>query len=143
MISTFMLLSIFGGISVWVIGQSLPTLLKHKNPIRHFFLMFRAIFNIAPKKVSIRLMIMLTFNLVIFIMLMCNSTYVDLNFFLKLPGVFFILGYETILLSLCISVFVTRKEKEENWMMIRMKAHRCIYGDYPKANEYGNLFDRN
>jgi hypothetical protein len=145
-ISFLELFFIFGGIGVFVLGQSLPTLMKHKQPFKHYFLMVVAIFKIETRKACSRLLMPVLFGFVIFFLLIPIIPPMGDNlalFYTSKP--IFILG--------CINLFflsfpiiarlmgLIRKKQEKDWMAIRIRAHYSIYGKYPKPGEYGMLIE--
>ena len=137
---------IFGGISIFVLGQSLPTLLKRKQPFKHYFLMLSSIFKIETRKACGRLLIPFLFGFAIFLLSIPVAPPLG-NDFMSVygPKQIVILGLiNLILLSIpviAILICVIKKKEEKTWQAIRIRAHHSVYGEYPKYGEYGTAFE--
>lgn len=141
------ILFIIGMMTVLIIGQSVPTALREKKPVKHWFSMLRAIFTIAPYKATARLSWALLTGVVVFTMLI-NGLEKDGQSIFAIP----ILAEIAIVLTSLNMFFVifsafailTGKKKKANeggWQMIRPKAHKKIYGAWPNHGKYGTFLE--
>ena len=145
-ISIFELFLILGGISVFVLGQSLPTLMKHKQPFRHYFLMLSAIFKIETRKACSRLLLPFFFGFAIFVLSIPVVPPLGDDFMSVYgPTQIIILGCINFILLLLpifsILMGMLRKKEEKDWLGIRMRAHYSVYGEYPEYGEYGTAVE--
>lgn len=135
---------ILGGISLLVLGQSVLTVIKHKKPFKHFFLMTREILKVAPRKGLDRLSCALIIGVIIFVILQDPRKQIDPASFMSL-SMFAVFGYFNFLISIfaffCLLTGKKKKKRENDWVYIRIRAHRCVYGNHPKYNEYGTILE--
>ena len=130
---------IFGAISVLVLGQSLTVLFKRNQPLKHFYLMVKIISRQAPKKFLSRLNLVIIVGALVFYIFL-SALQKDGLVTYNNPLVIIIGCLNCVVFILNILCLATKvrvsKNKEENWLFIRMQAHRFIYGVYPLFNEY-------
>jgi p-aminobenzoyl-glutamate transporter AbgT len=130
---------ILAGIGALIIGQPLPTLARHKKPFRHFALMLKAIFKIAPRKALDRLSWALIIGLLVSSILIGAASKDNPDFFQESTSAL-VLGILNILVFLfALSVLIIgkcSKKIENDWRAIRIQAYRSVCGHYPPFGYY-------
>lgn len=130
---------ILAGISTLIMGQPLPVLAKRKKPFKHFALMLKAIFKIAPRKALGRLGWALIIGFLVFSILISAASKDKPDFFQESTPML-ILGLLNILIFLfALSVLIIgkcQKETGKSWSAIRIQAYKNVYGNYPSFEEH-------
>jgi hypothetical protein len=130
---------IFAGISVLILGQPLTTLPRYKKPFRHFALMLKAIFKIAPGKALGRLSCALLVGFIVFSVLVSAVSKDNPDFFQESTAALIFGSFNLLIFLFAISVLIIRKcskRMENDWPRIRIQAHRAVYGSYPSFGDY-------
>lgn len=131
---------IFGGTSVFVIGQSLTTLFGHKwKTLNHFSLMVKKIYQVAPNKMLTRLCWAFIIAFVVYCLLTQALLQDNIIQFGKLNFPTIIACVNTfIFLVSVLTLFFTndKKNQERDWREVRLSAHARVYGKYPSFREY-------